>query len=175
MREDLFHKELTKSIIGAFYEVYNKLGFGFVEKNYVKALYRELRWRGHRVAREEVAEVFYKGWELGTHRLDMVVDETVIVEVKSTKNLAESADRQLTNYLRATKYEIGLLLHFGEEPKFYRRVMFNKNKMGFRRLSAPDPRDPGSRTGEAENLRQPNSMAASGTAPSSEETPPAPQ
>ena len=81
---DLVEKELTGSIIGAFYEVYNTLGFGFLEHLYIKALERELLARGHLVERELRVRVMYKGEVLGTQRIDMVVDRRVVVEVKST-------------------------------------------------------------------------------------------
>jgi len=112
MRAKLIAEELTYSIIGGGHEVYNTLGFGFMEHIYVMALERELRARGHRVGREVAVTVMYKGEELGTQRMDMIVDETVIVELKSTVKLHPVASRQLYNYLRSTRVEVGLLLHF---------------------------------------------------------------
>ena len=117
---DLAHHGLTKSIITSFYEVYNGLGFGFLETHYATALERELRAAGHSVAREYAVRLYYKGDELGFHRLDLVVDEAVVVEVKSTPALHPVARRQLYNYLRATNLDVGLLLHFGPEPRFQR-------------------------------------------------------
>ena len=119
---DLLHDELTRSVIGAFYEVYNALGCGFLENLYVTALERELVKRGHKVSRELSVRVTYKGEDLGQQRLDMVVDEILVVEAKSTHVLHRSASRQLYNYLRATNLELGLLLHFGPQPRFYRVV-----------------------------------------------------
>jgi GxxExxY protein len=104
---ELTEARLTYSIIGAFFEVYNTLGFGFLEYLYVMALERELRARGHRVGREIYIPVFYKGEELGRQRLDMIVDEKVIVEIKSTFHLHPAAERQLYNYLRATRLRLG--------------------------------------------------------------------
>ena len=124
-RMTLIAEELTHSIIGAFYEVHRELGFGFLEHSYATALERELRSRGHRVARELLVPVYYKGVELSLHRLDMVVDETVVLEVKATEVLPPHARRQLLNYLRATRLEVGLLLHFGPEAKFFRVVSTN--------------------------------------------------
>jgi GxxExxY protein len=112
--------KLTESIIGAFYEVYNTLGFGFLEHIYVMALERELRARGHQVAREVAVRVRYKGEELSNQRIDMIVDGRVIVETKSTMDLHRSARRQVRNYLQATNIEVGLLLHFGPRAEFYR-------------------------------------------------------
>ena len=122
---DLAEERLTGSIIGAFFEVYNTLGYGFLESLYVKALERELRRRGHDVKREFAIYVSYKGELLGVQRLDMVVDDKVVVETKATLELQKDVRRQVLNYLRATNLEIGLLLHFGPEPRFYR--FFNSN------------------------------------------------
>jgi GxxExxY protein len=121
MRKDqLVDEQLTFSVIGAFFEVYNTLGFGFLEHLYVMALERELRARGHAVGREVSVPVYYKGDELGRQRLDMIVDERLIVETKATYDLPREAKRQVYNYLRATGLPVGLLLHFGPEANFYR-------------------------------------------------------
>ena len=125
---DLVEKELTGSIIGAFYEVYNTLGFGFLEHLYIKALELELRARGHLVEREVRVTVMYKGEVLGTQRLDMVVDRLVVVEVKSTYELHRAATRQGYNYLRASNLDIGLLLHFGPEPRVHRLICRTRQK-----------------------------------------------
>jgi GxxExxY protein len=118
----LIEEELSSSVIGCFYDVYNTLGYGFLEHVYSLALERELLARGHRVAREFAAVIFYKGLELTSQRLDMVVDDKLVVEIKATSTLGESAPRQLFNYLRATNLEVGLLLHFGPTPRFFRLV-----------------------------------------------------
>jgi GxxExxY protein len=121
-RGELIHERLTHSVIGAFFEVYNTLGAGFLEPIYSGALAIEIRERGHVVDREVSVRVGYKGVEIGWQRLDMIVDGTLVVEVKSTTELHSSARRQLQNYLCATRLELGLLLHFGPKPKFYRLV-----------------------------------------------------
>lgn len=135
--------ELSRSIIGAFYAVYNKLGFGFLEVIYASALEGELVERGHRVVREFNVRVLYDGRELGHHRLDMVVDDTVVLEIKSTPVLAPHARRQLHNYLRATNLEVGLLLHFGLDPKVYRTFVPHRGsscgRMHGSAVSAVDP------------------------------------
>ena len=131
MRDDwLIEERRTHSIIGAFYDVYRALGVGFLENVYVLALERELLARKHRVAREVSVPVLYKGEELCTQRLDMVVDGKVIVETKSTSNLHPIAHRQLYSYLRNTHFEVGLLFHFGREPTFYRLVSSNSRPSG---------------------------------------------
>ena len=121
---------LTRSVIGCFFEVYNTLKFGLLESLYSRALEWELSSRGHRVAREFGVRVSYKGIDLGVQRLDLVVDEKLVVEIKSTQDLHKAAVRQVYNYLRASNLELGLLLHFGPDPKFYRVYVPNDPKSG---------------------------------------------
>lgn len=121
-RGELIEQRLTHSVIGAFFEVYNTLGYGFLEHLYVRAMERELRARGHCVAREVAVQVMYKESELGIQRLDLVVDDKLVVEAKASSELHKAASRQLYNYLRATNLKVGLLLHFGPEPTFYRII-----------------------------------------------------
>ena len=121
-RRHLIHGELTESVISAFYEVYNTLGFGFLENIYALALEYELKLRGHRVGREVWVIVDYKGFELGRQRIDLIVYEKVVVEVKSTAILAPTAPRQLYNYLHSTNLDVGLLLHFGPKADFQRVI-----------------------------------------------------
>jgi GxxExxY protein len=124
----LLHEALTESVIGAFFDVYNILDFGFLEHVYSAALERELRSRGHSVGREVGVEVMYKGEEIASQRLDMIIDDCLVVEIKSTMLLPPTAKRQLLGYLRATRIEVGLLLHFGPEPKFHRQILTNDRK-----------------------------------------------
>jgi GxxExxY protein len=124
--ERLLEEELTRDVIGAFYEVYNALGYGFLEHVYVRAVERELTTRGHRVGREVAVQVSYKGEPLTTQRLDMLVDERVVVEIKAGAELAKLAKRQVYSYLRATNLEVGLLLHFGPDARFHRLVKPNR-------------------------------------------------
>lgn len=121
-RGKLIHDRLTHSVIGAFFDVHNTLGFGFLEQIYTSALAIELRERGHVVDLEVSVQVRYKGLEIGWQRVDMIVDRILIVEVKSTLELHPTAKRQLLNYLSATRLELGLLLHFGPSARFYRLV-----------------------------------------------------
>lgn len=119
---DLLQHKTTAAIIGAFYEVYNRLGYGFLEQVYSLALEQELLERGHTVHREVTVTIYYKGRALTNHRLDMVVDEKVVVENKSTGVLPPFTKRQTLNYLRASGKEVGLILHFGPQAKFFRVV-----------------------------------------------------
>ena len=130
MDNSLIEERLTHSVIGAFYEVYNTLGYGFLEQVYVLALSRELVKRGHSVTREVFVPVRYKGELIAYQRLDMLVDGKLIVEAKAAIELHKSARRQLYNYLRATELEVGLLLHFGPKAQFFRLICRAKEQIG---------------------------------------------
>jgi len=118
----IIERERVKSIVGGFYAVYNYFGFGLAEPVYAGALTLELQDRGHSVRREVSVDIKYKGRHVARQRLDVVVDDCIIVEVKATDQLSGWAARQLLNYLRATAYPVGLLFHFGPQPKFWRYV-----------------------------------------------------
>ena len=126
----LLERETTHAVIGAFFEVYRSLGFGFLEHIYSLAMECELTDRGHRVSREASIPVYYKGKLLTNHRADMIVEERVVVEIKSTEVLPPMARRQAANYLRATTLEVALILHFGPEPKFHRIIQSNNRIRG---------------------------------------------
>ena len=115
------HEELTGDIIGAFFYVYNRLQFGFLESVYTTALARVLVRRGHQVRREVRVPIKFDGETIGYHRVDMIVDDKVIVETKTALRFHPSSIAQLLNYLRVTDFEVGLVLHFGPRAK-YRRV-----------------------------------------------------
>ena len=133
MGNDLFEAELSRSVIGAFFEVYNEMGHGFTEILHAKGMQAELQSRGHKVAREVCVPVYLKGWNLGDQRMDMVVDGKLIVEIKSSAKLPKSTGRQLYNYLRCTDIEVGLILHFGIKAEFYRQIVTNDKKQRLRR------------------------------------------
>ena len=116
----LVHEETTRSIIGAFYSVYNTLGPGFVELVYASALAHELKKRRHRVAREVPTRVYYDGQPIAWFRLDMVVDGIVALEIKAHYNDSTLASRQLQTYLRATRLRVGLVLQFGRQANYFR-------------------------------------------------------
>lgn len=122
MENELIEWELSNSVIGAFYEVYGTLGYGYLERPYVEAMQLELVQRGHVVQREHPMPLFFKNLHLCSFRIDIVVDRKLIVEIKAGESLPRGALRQLNNYLKGTGLPVGLLLHFGLEPKFYRRV-----------------------------------------------------
>lgn len=117
MTKDKIESALFVSVIGVFYEVYNILGFGFLEITSGR-LEWELRQRGHDVVREMGVIINYKHLDLGHRRIDMIVDDCLVVETKSTAILPPFTSRQIFNYLRASHLELGLLLHFGPKPYF---------------------------------------------------------
>ena len=125
-------EHLTRQIIGAFFRVYNRLGYGFLEKVYERALAIELRERGLRVACQNPVKVFYGGRMVGDYFADLVVEDSVIVELKAAEALHPAHEAQLVNYLRATEIEVGLLLNFGTKPQFSRKL-FTNDKKGLRR------------------------------------------
>ena len=124
----LLEEAVTRSVIGAFYDVHKELGFGFREYLYALALERELVAKGHRVDREVSVMVHYRGEPLAWQTLDMIVDEKLVLETKATERLHPGAKLQVFSYLCATNMEVGLLLHFGREPKFYRVICENRFK-----------------------------------------------
>jgi len=122
MRENLLHKDITDKIIKGFYYVYNKLGYGFLEKVYENALAIMLRQYGCRVLQQEPVKVYFEEEVVGDYYADLIVNDCVIVELKAVESIAEAHEAQLINYLRATDIEVGLLLNFGPKPEFRRKV-----------------------------------------------------
>ncbi|RMH32647.1 MAG: GxxExxY protein [Gammaproteobacteria bacterium] len=116
------HSDLTGQIIAAFYDVYNTLGSGFLEKVYENALAHELQKRGHRVRQQIPIDVFYDGVNVGHYVADLIVDDLVIVEMKAIENITSAHEAQLLNYLRATGIEVGLLLNCGPRPQVRRKI-----------------------------------------------------
>jgi len=114
--------EITERVIGAFYEVYNVLGYGFLEKVYEVALASEFSRRGLKFSRQIPIEVCYKGDVVGAYVADFLVEGLVVVEVKATLGIVGSDEAQLLNYLKATGKSVGLLLNFGKKAEVKRRV-----------------------------------------------------
>ena len=119
---ELLHGEVTRRVIGAFYYVYNRLGHGFLESVYQKALANTLERTGTRVLREAPMTVEFEGVAVGDFRADLVIEDRVIVEVKAVDQLGAVHEAQLMNYLRASGVDIGLLLNFGPKATFRRLV-----------------------------------------------------
>lgn len=122
------HRQLTEKIIKVFYEVYNRLRGGFLEKLYERAMAIELKEAGLEVETQAPATVVYKEHVIGRFALDLVVEDKVVVELKSVSALAEEHAAQLINYLTATKYELGLLLNFGDKPEIRRILCTREHK-----------------------------------------------
>ena len=122
------HKALTEQIIGAFYTVYNTLGYGFLEKVYENALAIELRALGFKVEQQARIAVYYAGQVVGEYYADLLINDLVIIELKATRTIAPEHEAQLLNYLKATPYEVGLLLNFGPEPQIKRKTYDNERK-----------------------------------------------
>jgi GxxExxY protein len=112
---ELLHKDLTDSILKTFYEVYNELGYGFLEKVYHNAFYIELKNKGLNVVSQKQIDVFYKGLKVGEYYADLIVENKVILELKAAEYVVEEFEIQLINYLRGTDCEVGLLLNFDKK------------------------------------------------------------
>lgn len=125
----LLHEEITEKIIKSFYTVYNKLGYGFLEKVYENALLFELRQEGLLCSKQVPIEVYYEGNIVGNYFADIIVEDKIIIELKAGDGaLIEEHELQLINYLKATDKEIGLLLFFGKKPVFKRKIFTNDIK-----------------------------------------------
>jgi len=120
------HTEITEKIIKAFYNVYNELGYGFLEKVYENSMLIELSGMGLFVEKQKPIRVSYQGKEVGEYYADLIVNESVIIELKAAEALCEEHEYQLINYLKATDIEVGLLLNFGKKPEIRRKVFANK-------------------------------------------------
>ena len=126
---------LTRRVIGAFYDVYNELGHGFLEKVYQSALIIALEDDGLKVSRFVPIPVYFRGRIVGDYIADVLVEDAVYLELKAARTLDTSHEAQLLNYLRATPIEIGLLLNFGPKPQVKRLVYDNPRK---RHRGVPD-------------------------------------
>jgi GxxExxY protein len=125
---DLKHSEITGEIIRASFNVYNALGYGFLEKVYENSLAIELRESGLTVIQQKSISVFYRGAVVGEYYADLLVEDLVLVELKAASKIIGAHEAQLINYLRATNIEVGLLLNFGEKPDHKRKIFTNDKK-----------------------------------------------
>jgi GxxExxY protein len=124
----MIYEETTEKILKSFYRVYNVLGFGFLEKVYQNALGIELTKHGFSVILEKGIPVYYDGQIVGDYFADIIVNGTIILELKSAENIRNEHFAQLTNYLKATDIEVGFLLNFGKKPDFKRMLFTNDIK-----------------------------------------------
>jgi GxxExxY protein len=125
---EILHKELSESILKVFYEVYNELGYGFLEKVYQNAMYLELKSQGFKVEAQKQIKVHYKDELVGDFFADLLVDDLIILELKACDGLVKAHYVQTLNYLKATNIEIGLLLNFGKKPEIKRLIFTNNRK-----------------------------------------------
>ena len=125
---ELLHKGLSDEIIKGFYSVYNKMGYGFLERVYQNALYLELISRGLQVEVQKKIRVYYNESLVGLYYPDLTVNDFVILELKASDFILKEHETQLINYLRGTRIEVGFLLNFGKRPEFRRKVFENSRK-----------------------------------------------
>ena len=126
--QDFKYKELTEKIIEIFYRVYNKLGYGFLEKVYENAMMIEFKKENISAVSQSAIKVLYEGEIVGEYFADILILGKIIVEIKAVKNIAEEHEAQLLNYLKATDIEVGLLLNYGPKPNFKRKAFDNLRK-----------------------------------------------
>jgi len=122
------YNDLTNKIIRCFYDVYHSLGYGFLEKVYENSLTLELKQNGLFAVQQMPIKVSYKNHQVGDYFADLVVNNKVIIELKAQEVLIPENEAQLLNYLKATEYEIGLLLNFGKKPEIKRKIFSNDLK-----------------------------------------------
>nr|WP_315170321.1 GxxExxY protein [uncultured Flavobacterium sp.] len=128
----LLHRGITEAILKVYYEVYNELGSGFLEKVYQNAMYFELKEKGFKVEAQKQIKVYFKKQLVGEYFSDLLVEDKVIVELKAIEMLMDVHLAQIMNYLKATEIEVGLLLNFGEEPEFKRVIYTNDRKVNLK-------------------------------------------
>jgi len=124
----LKYAELTEKIIGIFYDVYNELGYGFLESVYEESLVIALGEAGFVIERQLAIPVWFRGREVGRFRGDILIEGKVLLELKSTRILEAAHEAQLLHYLKSTEIEVGLLLNFGSRPQFRRLLFDNQRK-----------------------------------------------
>jgi GxxExxY protein len=125
---EYLHSELTGKIIKGFYNVYNELGYGFLEKVYERSMLIELKALGLACEAQVPINVYYEGEKVGEYYADILVEGKVILELKAAEAICDEHEAQLINYLRATDIEVGLLLNFGKKPEHKRKLFENRLK-----------------------------------------------
>ena len=121
--------EITDKILHGFFKVvYPELGYGFLEKVYENALALTLRHMGLKAEQQARIQVYFANEIIGDYFADILVEDCVIVELKAVQSLTREHEAQLLNYLRATPYEVGMLLNFGPKPDFRRKAFDNDRK-----------------------------------------------
>ena len=118
----LLDEALTEKVIGVFFEVYNELGYGFLESVYENAMLKALRDAGLAVRAQQPISVYFRGVVVGEYRADLVVEDRLVLELKALAEIASIHEVQLVNYLKATRIPLGLILNFGPKPGFKRKI-----------------------------------------------------
>ena len=126
--DGLLHKKITDDILKIYYDIYNQLGYGFLEKIYQNAMFLELKKKGYKVEAQKPIKVYYKNQLLGEYFTDLLIEDKIILELKACELLMNVHIAQLMNYLKATEVEVGLLLNFGEKAEFKRLIYTNDRK-----------------------------------------------
>jgi len=125
----LKHRDLSRKIIKAFYEVYNELGSGFLESVYENAFSILLKEYNFKVERQIAVDVFFKGDIVGEFKADLLIESKILVELKSVAFMLPEHEAQIINYLKATDVDVGLLMNFGTQPQFKRFIFDRKRKI----------------------------------------------
>ncbi len=126
--EGYIHSELTDQILAVFYDVYNELGYGFLESVYRNALRLALSQNGLRIEQEVPVSVIFRGQSVGDFRADLVVNGIILLELKTADAIVRAHEAQVINYLRSTSLELGLILNFGPKPQVRRLILDNVEK-----------------------------------------------
>jgi len=127
MAEELLHKELSYKLIGVAIEIHKTLGPGFLEGTYQRAYESELKIQKILFVAQKKIKIFYKRIDLGFQVLDLVIDNKIIVEIKAVSEIIPIHQAQLISYLKATEYELGILINFGAKSLQYKRLIVSKN------------------------------------------------
>ncbi len=122
------HSEMTDKVLRAFFDLHTELGYGFSEKVYENSLAILLQERGLKIEQQVPIHVYFHGKVVGEYVVDMLVNDVVVLELKAVSKLNEDHAAQLLNYLKATDYEVGLLLNFGQTAEFRRKIYDNLRK-----------------------------------------------
>ncbi|MBC8416435.1 MAG: GxxExxY protein [Candidatus Cloacimonetes bacterium] len=124
----MLHEDITEKILAAFFNVYNTLGYGFLEKVYENSLVIKLKQLGFSVKKQKNIKVYFEEHIVGDYFADLIINSKVIIKIKAVDKLCDEHKFQLINYLKATNMEVGLLLNFGKKPEFKRAIFSNERK-----------------------------------------------
>lgn len=122
-KSDLIYPELSYQIMGAIFEIHKQMGPGFTEAVYEKALIEELNSRNINTETQKLISLTYKGKKIGTHRLDLVIDDKIVIELKAVERFCAHHQAQLLSYLKASSYKLGILVNFSKKQVEYDRVV----------------------------------------------------